>query len=95
MSGLVLHPGHHELHGVTVVVRLASGITHVARFDTRDERGVHLLNVATHDPATAPAPLEEFLARTRKFGVKVERKHLLVAPDEINDIIPLNQPATS
>lgn len=83
MSGFVLHPGHHELHGVTVVVELASGITHVARFDTQDERGIHLLNVGTHDPAVSTMSLEEYLARTRKFGVRAERKHLVVPAAEV------------
>jgi hypothetical protein len=83
MTGFVLHPGHHELHGVTVVVEMASGITHVARFDTQDERGIHLLNVGTHDPASSAMSLEEYLARTRKFGVKAERKHLVVPAADV------------
>jgi hypothetical protein len=86
MTGFVLHPGHHELHGVTVVVELASGITHVARFDTQDERGIHLLNVGTHDPAASTLSLEEYLARTRKFGVKAEQKHLVVPSTKVTRI---------
>ncbi len=83
MPGFVLHPGHHELHGVTVVLETTGGLTHVARFDTQDERGVHLLNVATHDPAVATVSLDEFLARTRKFGVRADRKHLAVPSQSI------------
>ena len=82
MTGFVFHPGHHELHGITVVVETTGGTTYVARFDTQDERGVHLLNVAQHDPS-AGQPLDEFLARTRKFGVKAERKHLVVPSGEV------------
>lgn len=86
MSGFVLHPGHHELHGVTVVVETVSGVTYVARFDTQDEKGIHLLNVGRHDPASSGLSLEEFLTRTRKFGVKAEQKHLVVPSSEATRI---------
>jgi hypothetical protein len=82
MTGFVLHPGHHELHGVTVVVETPGG-TVVGRFDTRDERGVHLVNVARHDPAESAESLETFLTRTRRFGVKAERKHLILSDLEV------------
>ena len=85
MTGFVFHPGHHELHGITVVVETTGGTTYVARFDTQDEQGVHLLNVAQHD-ASSPQSLEDFLARTRKFGVKPERKHLVIPADGIQRI---------
>ena len=91
MSGFVMHPGHHELHGITVVVETTGPLTYVARFDTQDERGIHLLNVAIHD-GSAPGPvLEEFLARTRKFGVKAERKHLLLPGDQVSRIRRLSE----
>jgi len=86
MSGMIFHPGHHELHGVTVVLETTGPTTYVGRFDTEDERGVHLLNVATHDPASADRSLDEFLARTLKFGVKAERKHLVVPSSEVKRI---------
>ncbi|HEX9895606.1 MAG TPA: hypothetical protein VGA78_16870 [Gemmatimonadales bacterium] len=60
--------------------------TYVARFDTQDERGVHLLNAGRHDPATASNSLDEFLARTRKFGVKAEQKHLVIPSPEVSRI---------
>jgi hypothetical protein len=85
MTGFVFHPGHHELHGITVVVETTGDVTYVARFDTQDERGVHLLNVAQHD-ASSPQSLEDFLTRTRKFGVKAERKHLVVPAESVRQI---------
>lgn len=96
VPGMVFHPGHHALHGVTVVVETAGGVTYVARFDREDERGggVHLLNVAIHDPATADRPLDEFLARMLKFGVRAERKHLLLAADQVLRIRPLGDLVT-
>ncbi|HEX9895609.1 MAG TPA: hypothetical protein VGA78_16885 [Gemmatimonadales bacterium] len=86
MTGFVFHPGHHELHGVTVVLETITGVTYVARFDTQDEAGVHLLNVAQHDPATAAMSLDDFLTRTLRFGVKAERKHLVVPAAEVAGI---------
>ena len=86
MSGMIFHPGHHELHGITVVLETTGPVTYVGRFDTEDERGVHLLNVATHDPATSAHTLDEFLARTLRFGVKAERKHLVVPSGEVGKI---------
>jgi len=89
MSGMVFHPGHHELHGVTVVVETASGVTLVGRFDTEDAEGIHLLNVARHDPATSDQAVGEFLARTKKFGVRVEDRQLVLPSGEVRLIRPL------
>jgi len=89
MTGFVLHPGHHELHGITVVVETTGTLTYVARFDTQDEQGVHLLNVGMHDRGAAGPSLEEFLARTRKFGVKAEKKRLLIPADQVKRITRL------
>lgn len=89
MTGFVLHPGHHELHGITVVVETCGPLTYVARFDTQDEQGVHLLNVSVHDRGAVGPSLEEFLARTRKFGVKAERKHLRLPSEQVRRITRL------
>lgn len=84
MSGHVFHPGHDELHGITVVLEGASGITYVGRWHEQVEKGVVLHDVATHDPA-AGQTRAEFLARTLKFGVKPEQKTVVVS-EEIRSI---------
>lgn len=89
MTGFVLHPGHHELHGITVVVETNGPITYVARFDTADDQAVYLLNVAIHDQGTSGPALEEFLDRTRKFGVKAAQKHLRIPADQVKRITRL------
>jgi hypothetical protein len=91
MSGMVFHPGHQELHGITVVLETTGPVTYVGRFDNEDARGVHLLNVAEHHRASSPYPLEEFLALTQKFGVKAERKHLVVASGLVGRIRKLGE----
>lgn len=83
------HPGHHELHGVTVVLQARSGRTYVGRFDSQDERGVHLLDVGIHQGGGGAAGAggeqarEEYLRRTLKFGVRAEHKHVLVPADDV------------
>jgi hypothetical protein len=75
--GHVFHPGHHELHGITVVVETTGPHTYVGRFDHEDESGLHLLDVGVHDGSDGTRP-EEYLARTARFGVRADRKHLIV-----------------
>ena len=80
MSGHVFHPGHEELHGVTVVVDGLSGRAWVGRYHEQTEGGILLHDVAVHDPATATLPREAWLERLRKFGIKVDSKQIVI-PD--------------
>ena len=84
----MFHPGHHELHGVTVVVETTGPLTYVGRFDTEDEAGVHLLDVGVHDAATG-GTREDFVRRSARFGVRSDRKHLVVPLAEVARITPL------
>lgn len=83
--GLVLHPGHQELHGITVIVETTGPTTYVARYDREDERGVHFKDVAAFETGSAEV-LEAWLERTRKFGVRVEQKHLVLPAADIRQI---------
>jgi hypothetical protein len=78
----VFHPGHHELHGITVVVEANGSRTYVGRFDHEDEVGVHLLDVGMHD-AGSGVTRDDYLERTARFGVRADRKHLVVPRAEI------------
>ncbi|HEX7917838.1 MAG TPA: hypothetical protein VF454_00465 [Gemmatimonadales bacterium] len=80
MSGHVFHPGHDDLHGITVVLEGASGKTYVGRWHEQTSKGVVMHDVATHDPA-AGQTREDFLARTLKFGVKPEQKMVVVSEE--------------
>jgi hypothetical protein len=82
------HPGHHELHGITVVLEARGGHTYVGRFDSRDERGVHLLDVGVYHVGGEQSR-EDYLKRTLKFGVRVEHKHLLVLASDVVGITRL------
>lgn len=81
-SGHVFHPGHEELHGVTVVVEGASGRTWVGRYHEQVERGIVMHDVAVHDPGATSQPLSEWVARLSKFGVPVEQRHLIIPSAE-------------
>ncbi len=91
MTGMVFHPGHHELHGITVVVETRDGVTYVGRYDRPDERGVHLLNLAVHDPGSTSTALSDFLVRSNTFGVRAERKHLVVPHETIVRVRTLSE----
>jgi hypothetical protein len=85
VSGHVFHPGHEELHGVTVVVTGSTGRTYVGRYHERNQRGVVLKDVGIHEPGNG-LPLEDWLERQRKFGVKVDERALVVPGDEVVDV---------
>ncbi|MGH7628600.1 MAG: hypothetical protein ACREOF_04285 [Gemmatimonadales bacterium] len=75
--GHVFHPGHQQLHGITVIVETTGTLTYVGRFDHEDDAGVHLLDVGMHD-ASGGGSRDEYLERTARFGIRAERKHLVV-----------------
>jgi hypothetical protein len=86
MSGHVFHPGHQDLHGVTVVLETRGPRTYVGRFDSQDERGVHLHDVGVHEATAGGMSKEEFLRRCDKFGIRPEHRDLIVAAAEVADI---------
>ena len=73
---------------MTVVLETAGLLTYVGRFDTEDEAGVHLLDVAVHDSATG-GTREEFVRRSARFGVRPERRHLIVPRGDVSRITRL------
>jgi len=88
MSGHVFHPGHAELHGITVVVETDGPLTYVGRYDHADERGVHLLDVGIHDEQDGLTKVE-YLGRSIKFGIRSEHRHLVVPSDQVSRITRL------
>ena len=88
MTGHVFHPGHHELHGITVVLRTTDRQVFIGRFDSVDERGVRMMAVSTFDSARDGSEAE-FLARTGKFGVRVDAPRLIVDGQVVASITPL------
>ena len=60
----------------------------VGRFDKQDEGGVHMIGVSVHE-ASNPMSDADFLSRTIKFGVRVDRPHLVIPTEQVREIIPL------
>ena len=83
MSGHVFHPGHSELHGITVVLETSGPLTYVGRYDREEEGGVHLLNVGVHDAAGDGGSKEEYVRRSAKFGIRSDHKHVIVPATEV------------
>jgi hypothetical protein len=89
VSGHVFHPGHQELHGITVVLDTHGPRTYVGRFDSQDAHGVHLHDVGVHDASPGALSREEFLRRCDRFGIRPEHRDLLVPVSEVSRILRL------
>jgi hypothetical protein len=90
MSGYVFHPGHSELHGITVVVETNGSRTYVGRYDSQDEQGLHMLDVGVHDE-TAPLSKDEYIRNSARFGIRSEHKHLIVPSHEVARVTRLGE----
>lgn len=84
----VFHPGHHELHGVTVVLETHGPEIFVGRFDSEDDDGIRMLDVGIYD-AGAGLTKEEYIRRSMKFGIRTDRKQLVVPKDAVARITKL------
>jgi hypothetical protein len=93
MSGHIFHPGHSELHGVTVIVETTGSRTYVGRFDSQDEHGVHMLDVGIHDEVAAGLSKEEFIRKSAKFGIRSEHRHLIVPSHDVLRVVRLGEVA--
>lgn len=83
-DGMVLHPGHDELHGITVVVTGVSGRTYVGRWHERQDRGVVMKNATVLEPDVEE--VDGWLGRLRKFGVPSDHRILVVPTDEFGGV---------
>jgi hypothetical protein len=91
LTGHVFHPGHHELHGITVVIETHGPRTYVGRFDSEDEQGLHLLDAGIHEAETDALSRDDYVRRSARFGVRAEHKRLIVPAREIARITRLGE----
>jgi hypothetical protein len=89
MSGHVFHPGHSELHGITVVIETTGDALYVGRYHEETPAGVLLHDVAEHRTVATGPSREEFLRKTLKFGVRAEHQHFVVPAGEVQRITRL------
>jgi hypothetical protein len=92
MSGHVFHPGHAELHGITVVVETHGSRTYVGRYDSEDAAGVHLLDVGVHD-TSGKTSKEDYIRKSAQFGIRSDHKHIVVPTDQIAQLTRLGERA--
>lgn len=83
--GHVFHPGHEELHGITVLVRGTGGQVWVGRYHERTSRGVVMHDVAAFDPDGGET-VEAWLRKQLKFGIKAAHRTLVVPSSEAASI---------
>ncbi len=77
---------------MTVVVETVGATTYVGRFDTEDDAGLHLVNVGIHVAAAADdGTRDEYVRRSARFGVRADRKHLVVPRAEVARVTPLGE----
>ncbi len=86
MSGHVFHPGHSELHGITVVLEAGDEALYVGRYHEETAAGVLLHDVAEYRPGADAGSRDDFLRRTLKFGVRASRKHVVVPVAQVRRI---------
>ena len=88
MSGHVFHPGHHDLHGITVVLETNTGLW-VGRFDSVTPKGVLLHDAGCYEDGVTAGTREEYLRTTLKFGVRATVKNKLIPEQDVRAIRPL------
>lgn len=85
MSGHVFHPGHSELHGITVVLEAAGDVMYVGRYHEETPKGVLLHDVAEHRGPNSG----EFIRKTLKFGVRAQHPHMVVPGGDVKRVVRL------
>jgi hypothetical protein len=82
VSGHVFHPGHHDLHGITVVLETDVELW-VGRFDSVTPKGVLLHDAGCYEDGVTEGTREEYLRKTLKFGVRATTKNKLIPEDAV------------
>ncbi|RKY22307.1 MAG: carbon-nitrogen hydrolase family protein [Planctomycetota bacterium] len=89
MSGHVFHPGHDDYHGLTVVLYTSGSQTVIGRWDARVGEQVRILNCCRHEQGVGDESRDDWVARTKKFGVPNDHAQLLVPGDSIERVVHL------
>ncbi len=87
----VFHPGHHELHGITVVVDTAGPEIYVGRCDDMDDRHVILLDVDVHRDGDGGRSKAEYVERAAELGVWKKFDRLVVPRAQVTSVKRLGE----
>ena len=88
MSGAVFHPGHDDLHGMTVVVYTSGPMTVVGRWDATRAGMVYLNDCALHEEGGEQSK-DEFVQAQKTYGVAVAHKSLTVPEASVQKVVML------
>jgi hypothetical protein len=86
MTGHVFHPGHSELHGVTVVLETEDGVLYVGRYHEESAAGVLLHDVAEHRAVAGGTTAQAFVEKTLKFGVRAAHRNIVVPTTSVRRV---------
>ena len=75
---------------MTVVVETTGSLTYVGRFDSEDPAGIQLFDVGIHD-ASSGGSRDDYVRRSARFGIRADRKQLVVPRAEVSRITPLGE----
>ena len=64
------------------MVETTGPLTYVGRYDSEDERGVHMLDVGVHDGAAGNSK-DEYVSKSARFGIRTIHKHLVVPAEQV------------
>jgi len=85
----VFHPNHDALHGRTVVLSTAGPRTYVGRWHDVADGVVRLHDAAVHEEGRDELGRDEWLRRTRKYGIEVQERTMHVPHADVRDVVLL------
>ena len=88
-AGAVFHPGHDELHGMTVVLLTDGPRTYVGRWDSVQDGMIHMVGVSMHEKDRDQRSREDFLTETKTYGIAVQFPRLTVPEKEVKRVVKL------
>ncbi len=88
-TGHVFHPGHDELHGITVIAFTGGPRTFVGRWDAI-ENGMVIMNAASmHEEGKDAKSREQWLADTKTYGVAVHFPRITIPHKDVTRVVRL------
>lgn len=87
----VFHPGHDELHGMTVVLSTSGPMTFVGRWEHKQNGLIVLNDAAMHEATDGGKTREVFLAEQKKYGVAVQHRQLTVPEASVSEVALLRE----
>jgi hypothetical protein len=72
------------------VVETRGPRTYLGRYDSEDDQGLHMLDVAIYEEP-AEISKDEYIRKSAKFGIRSQHRHLIVPRPEVTRIRRLGE----